>query len=81
MEFRTEESVDVRSYVFQRNLTTVVVPLGNKLQQIKDDYLQVSKEMLLKSKNFEILKFIYRFWIFIQEHYLNTKLYKGIVEV
>lgn len=42
LEFRTEESLDVSPYVFERNLTTVVVPLGDKLQQIRDDYLQVS---------------------------------------
>ncbi|XP_056638705.1 Fanconi anemia group M protein isoform X1 [Diorhabda sublineata] len=41
LEFRTEESLDVRSYVFQRNLTTVVVPLGGKLQEIKDSYMKV----------------------------------------
>lgn len=43
LEFRTEESIDVHPFVFQRNLTTVVVPLGEKLQQVKDDYLQVKK--------------------------------------
>ncbi|CAG9860162.1 unnamed protein product [Phyllotreta striolata] len=41
LEFRTEDSLDVRPYVFKRNLTTVVVPLGEKLQQIKDDYMSV----------------------------------------
>lgn len=41
LEFRIEENMDVKPYVFQRNITTVVVPLGEKLQQIKDDYLQV----------------------------------------
>lgn len=42
LEFRTEESKDVSEYVFERNLTTIVVPLGEKLQQVKDDYLQVN---------------------------------------
>ncbi|XP_018562878.1 Fanconi anemia group M protein isoform X2 [Anoplophora glabripennis] len=41
LEFRTEESLDVSPYVFERNLTTVVVPLGEKLQKIRDDYLKI----------------------------------------
>nr|XP_023019452.1 Fanconi anemia group M protein [Leptinotarsa decemlineata] len=41
LEFRIEESLDVSPYVFQRNLTTVVVPLGEKLQEVKDKYLKV----------------------------------------
>ncbi|KAJ8911080.1 hypothetical protein NQ315_015252 [Exocentrus adspersus] len=41
LEFRTEESLDVHPYVFERNLTTIVVPLGEKLQQIRDDYMQI----------------------------------------
>ncbi|KAG5891658.1 hypothetical protein JTB14_020076 [Gonioctena quinquepunctata] len=41
LEFRTEESLDVSPYVFQRNLTTVVVPLGDKLQQVKDEYMKI----------------------------------------
>lgn len=40
--------MDVKPYVFQRNITTVVVPLGEKLQQIKDVYLQVDVKWFLK---------------------------------
>lgn len=48
LEFRTEENSDVQPYVFQRNITTVVVPLGDKLQQVKDDYLHVNVKLFLK---------------------------------
>ncbi|EFA06458.2 hypothetical protein TcasGA2_TC009341 [Tribolium castaneum] len=41
LEFRSEESPDVKPYVFERALETVVVPLGEKLQQIRDKYIQV----------------------------------------
>ncbi|XP_044263685.1 Fanconi anemia group M protein [Tribolium madens] len=41
LEYRNEESPDVKPYVFERALETVVVPLGDKLQQIKDQYIQV----------------------------------------
>ena len=41
VEFRSEDSPDVKPYVFERALETVVVPLGEKLQQIKDRYVQV----------------------------------------
>lgn len=42
MEFRNEESVDVSPYVFDRNLQTIVVPLDEKLLQVKNDFTQVS---------------------------------------
>lgn len=58
LEFRTEESVDVKQYVFERNLTTIVVPLGEKLQEFKDSYLQV-KFVCLKCFN----KFLNTFYI------------------
>lgn len=41
LEFRTEESVDVRPYVFQRSLETVVVQLDEKLVEIKEEYMKV----------------------------------------
>lgn len=41
LEFRSEESVDVKPYIFERSLETVVVPLGEKLQQIKEEYIMV----------------------------------------
>lgn len=41
LEYRTEESEDVKSYVFKRNIITMVVPLGQKLQQIRNDYQKV----------------------------------------
>lgn len=41
-EFRSEESKDVKEYVFERSLETVVVPLGEKIQQVKDEYFQVN---------------------------------------
>ncbi|KAJ3648440.1 hypothetical protein Zmor_020244 [Zophobas morio] len=41
VEFRSEDSPDVKPYVFERALETVVVPLGEKLQQIKDRYVQI----------------------------------------
>lgn len=42
LEFRTEESNDVKPYVFERSLETVVVQLDDKLIQIRDEYLKVS---------------------------------------
>ncbi|KAL3287627.1 hypothetical protein HHI36_002096 [Cryptolaemus montrouzieri] len=53
VEFRTEESLDVKPYVFRRNLETVVVPLGEKLEQVKGDYievLEVNARALIKYK-------------------------------
>ncbi|KAH1000743.1 hypothetical protein HUJ04_013037 [Dendroctonus ponderosae] len=41
LEFRTEESVDVHPYVFQRSLETVVVHLDEKLLEIKEEYMKI----------------------------------------
>ncbi|XP_044745496.1 Fanconi anemia group M protein homolog [Coccinella septempunctata] len=53
LEYRTEESEDVKPYVFKRKLETVVVPLGQKLEQVKNHYLEVLEKysrVLLKYK-------------------------------
>ncbi|KAK5648745.1 hypothetical protein RI129_003637 [Pyrocoelia pectoralis] len=41
LEIRTDDSPDVLPYVFERSLETVVVPLGDKLQQVKDSYMPI----------------------------------------
>ncbi|KAI4469149.1 fanconi anemia group m fancm family member [Holotrichia oblita] len=41
LEIRTDDSPDVAPYVFERRLEKVVVPLGEKLQSVKADYLQI----------------------------------------
>ncbi|CAH2012892.1 unnamed protein product [Acanthoscelides obtectus] len=56
LEFRTEESLDVNKYVFKRNLTTVVVPLGDKLQEVVNEYLkilEINTRTLMKYKVFQ----------------------------
>lgn len=47
IECRTDESIDVAPYVFNRQLETVVVPLGGMLQNIKEQYLQVIKDSVI----------------------------------
>ncbi|XP_031357323.1 uncharacterized protein LOC116181175 isoform X2 [Photinus pyralis] len=41
LEIRTDDSPDVLPYVFERSLETVVVPLGDMLQTVRDNYLHV----------------------------------------
>lgn len=41
IELRTEDSPDVVPYTFQKNMETVVVPIGEKLTEIRDRYIQV----------------------------------------
>ncbi|XP_066258495.1 Fanconi anemia group M protein [Euwallacea similis] len=41
LEFRTEESLDVMKYVFQRSLETLVVHLDDKLVEVRDEYLKI----------------------------------------
>nr|CAI5851574.1 unnamed protein product [Callosobruchus analis] len=56
LEFRTEESLDVCKYVFKRNLTTVVVPLDEKLQEVVNEYLkilEINTRTLMKYKVFQ----------------------------
>ncbi|XP_022902317.2 DEAD-box ATP-dependent DNA helicase Fancm [Onthophagus taurus] len=53
LEVRTEESPDVAPYVFQRHLETVVVPLGGKLEEMRNKYLRVLERYVkvLKDNN------------------------------
>lgn len=41
MELRTDDSPDVVPYTFQKNMETVVVPIGEKLMEIRERYIQV----------------------------------------
>nr|CAD7394239.1 unnamed protein product [Timema cristinae] len=52
LELRSENSLDVAPYTQDRSLETVVVPLGERLSQIKDKYLSliVIRDQFRKSK-------------------------------
>lgn len=39
IEIRTDESEDVVPYIFQRSLETVVVPIGDMLKEIREQYI------------------------------------------
>lgn len=39
IEFRTDESEDVVPYVFQRTVETVVVPIGDMLKEVREQYI------------------------------------------
>lgn len=41
IELRTEDSSDVVPYTFRKNMETIVVPIGGKLTEIRDRYIQV----------------------------------------
>ena len=41
IELRSEDSIDIRPYTHERRLEKVVVPLGEELTSIKDQYLHV----------------------------------------
>lgn len=42
LEVRTENSIDVKPYVFNKIIERVVVPLGSHLTQVRDNYVCVS---------------------------------------
>ena len=42
IELRTEESIDIRPYTHERKIEKVVVPLGEELEKIKEEYIHVS---------------------------------------
>ncbi|XP_060519829.1 uncharacterized protein LOC132698011 isoform X2 [Cylas formicarius] len=56
IEFRTEESLDVQQYVFQRSLETVVVPLSDKLLQVRDEYLKILEHYTKSLRNYKIVQ-------------------------
>ncbi|XP_064600468.1 Fanconi anemia group M protein-like [Liolophura sinensis] len=41
IELRTEESIDIKPYVHDRNVVKIVVPLGKELTAIKEKYIRV----------------------------------------
>lgn len=41
LEFKTDDSPDVKPYIFAKSIETVVVPLGEKIQEMKDEFIKV----------------------------------------
>ncbi|KAL1502251.1 hypothetical protein ABEB36_007419 [Hypothenemus hampei] len=56
LEFRTEESKDVKSYVFERSLETVVVHLDDKLIEIREEYMKIVEYYARTLKKFNIIQ-------------------------
>ncbi|KAF9973819.1 hypothetical protein BGZ73_002929 [Actinomortierella ambigua] len=48
IELRTEDSMDLRPYVFQRVVQEIVVPLGKTLSEIRDEFKGLTKQYLEK---------------------------------
>ncbi|XP_076260216.1 FA complementation group M isoform X2 [Rhynchophorus ferrugineus] len=55
LEFRTEESLDVQPYVYQRSLETIVVHLGDKLEKIRDEYLNVLEYYVKTLRKYNVI--------------------------
>eukprot|EP00057_Strongylocentrotus_purpuratus_P017531 XP_011672005.1 PREDICTED: LOW QUALITY PROTEIN: Fanconi anemia group M protein [Strongylocentrotus purpuratus] len=43
IEIRSEDSIDIKQYVHERKVEKIVVPLGDELKQVKEQYLQIIK--------------------------------------
>ena len=43
IELRTEDSIDIKPYTHERKVEKVVVPLGEELTSVKEEYVQVSR--------------------------------------
>lgn len=43
IELRTDDSEDVLPYTFKRSIETVVIPIDDKLQQVKESYTEVNR--------------------------------------
>ncbi len=41
VELRTEESIDIQPYTHERRVEKIVVPLGDELRAVQDQYLKV----------------------------------------
>ncbi|KAG0226874.1 hypothetical protein BGW42_003317 [Actinomortierella wolfii] len=55
IELRTEDSMDLRQYVFQRVVQEIVVPLGKTLTEIRDEYKGMTKQYLEKLHKFGVI--------------------------
>lgn len=53
LEIRTHESLDVSPYVFSRSLETVVVPLSDKISEVRDAYIEVIKVNIVSVVNYK----------------------------
>lgn len=70
IEFRTDESDDVIPYVFQRSLEPIVVPIDDKLKEIREQY--ISEVINIRVFNFSKAKQKYKInLIGIREIYKN----------
>ena len=54
IEIRSEESIDIRQYVHERKVEKIVVPLGDELKRVKEQYLDVS-EVIFPTQYFRSL--------------------------
>ncbi|XP_054758508.2 Fanconi anemia group M protein-like [Lytechinus pictus] len=41
IEIRSEDSIDIRQYVHERKVEKIVVPIGDELKQVKEQYLKI----------------------------------------
>ncbi|XP_050307869.1 Fanconi anemia group M protein [Anthonomus grandis grandis] len=56
LEFKTEESLDVKPYVFRRTLETVVVELGDKLMEVKEKFLKILDQNIRTLIKYKIVR-------------------------
>ncbi|KAG0261460.1 hypothetical protein DFQ27_002939 [Actinomortierella ambigua] len=56
IELRTEDSMDLRPYVFQRVVQEIVVPPGRTLSEIRDEFKGMTKQYLEKLSKFGVIE-------------------------
>ncbi|KAK9872531.1 hypothetical protein WA026_017996 [Henosepilachna vigintioctopunctata] len=56
LEFRNEESPDVKPFVFRRKLETIVIPLGEKLNEVKTEFSQILEKYTRNLMKYQIIQ-------------------------
>ena len=55
IELRNEESPDIVPYTFQRTIEKVVVPLGDELKKVKQEFLSILETFVKRLTKFGLL--------------------------
>ncbi|ORZ33960.1 P-loop containing nucleoside triphosphate hydrolase protein, partial [Catenaria anguillulae PL171] len=55
IEIRTEDSFDLRRYTFQRQIDTLVVPMSGAADQIRRQFVDVARPMVMRLKDAKLI--------------------------
>lgn len=55
IELRTEDSIDIQQYSFERKIEKIVVPMGDELNRVKTQYVRVLESVTQRLRQHGVL--------------------------